>query len=291
MMSSSFVDLHTHSTASDGTDSPAVLVQKAARTGLSALALTDHDTVSGLDEAAQEAEKLGIDLLPGVEISAHYPRPGIMHLLGYGFDPHHPTLTALLIRLQAGREERNAFLLRELNAVGVQVTEGELLAVAGGRGVVGRPHFARLLTLKGYVPHPTAAFRYYLGNAGRFRFDRYEPTAREVFEVIHAAGGIVSLAHPLQLRRENHAQLAHLIKDLADQGLDAVETIYNDHRESFVAELQDLCRRYGLLPTGGSDYHGSAKKWLTLGKAGDTRRVPREWYEAIVDRLGERAAA
>ena len=286
-----FIDLHAHSTASDGTDAPAALVRKAKRAGLSAIALTDHDTTAGLDEAQAEADRLGIDFLPGIEISATYPRPGVMHLLAYGFDPDEPTFRRMVDRLQVGREERNAFLVEQLNAAGVRISFEELRQVAGEGGVIGRPHFAKVLALKGYVPHPQAAFKYYLGNSGRFRFDRPEPTPREAVAAVHAAGGIVSCAHPKQWRKANAAQLAHELKSLADQGLDAVECVHSDHRESFVAELEALAERFGLLKTGGSDYHGGAKKWLTLGKAGSLRRVPRGWYDAIVRRLREQRIA
>lgn len=286
-----FVDLHCHSLASDGTDSPAPLVGKAIRAGLSAVALTDHDTTAGIQEAAREAQRLGIDFVTGIEISASYPRPGVMHLLGYGFDPEHAGLRRLMADLQASREQRNRFLIAQLCAVGVRIDEEELRAVAGNTGVVGRPHFARLLALKGYVPHPQAAFRHYLCNTGRFRFSRYEPAPAEAIATIHAAGGIVSAAHPLQWRKENFAQLACELKSLADQGLDAVEVLHSDHRDSLIAELETLADRYHLLKTGGSDYHGGNKKWIALGRAGERRRIPREYFEAMLARLRSRAAA
>lgn len=286
-----FVDLHAHSLASDGTDSPAELIRKAHLAGLSAIALTDHDTTAGLAEAASEARRVGVDFLPGIEISATYPRPGVMHLLGYGFDPDHPAIRQLTDDLQSSRVERNRFLIEQLNAVGVRIDEEELNAVAGNIGVVGRPHFAKLLALKGYVPHPQAAFRHYLGNDGRFRFDRYEPTPAEAISAVHAAGGLVSAAHPMQWRKENFAQLAHELKSLADLGLDAVEVLHSDHRDSLVAELETLADRYGLLKTGGSDYHGGIKSWITLGRAGERRRVPRGYYERLTARLAERPAA
>lgn len=286
-----FIDLHAHSLASDGTDAPAELVRKAKHAGLSAVALTDHDTTDGLPEAAAEARRLGIDFLAGIEISASHPRPGVMHLLGYGFDPRHPALRRLTADLQASRIERNRFLIRQLNDVGLRFDEEELNAVAGNTGVVGRPHFAKLLALKGYVPHPQAAFRYYLNNAGKFRFDRYEPMPAEAIAVVHAAGGLVSAAHPMQWRKANFAQVACELKSLADQGLDAVEVLHSDHRESLVAELESLADRFGLLKTGGSDYHGGAKQWITLGRAGQRRRIPREFYERLTARLGERRAA
>ena len=286
-----FVDLHTHSTASDGTDAPAQLVRRAKAAGLTALALTDHDTCAGVAEAADEAKRVGLDFIPGIEISAAYPRPGVMHLLGYGVDPDHPTLVALCDRLQTARHERNLFLVDALNEVGIRVTYEELLDLAGRTGVVGRPHFAKLLYLKGYIPHVNAAYKYYLGNTGRFRFDRQEPEPGEAIAAVHAAGGVVSLAHPNQLQKQNFAQLRHEIQYLAHLGLDGVEVIYNDHRESFVAELKDLCRRHDLLMTGGSDFHGHAKKWIVLGRCGMRRRVPRKLYDRLLDRLAARRAA
>ncbi len=301
-----YVDLHSHTTASDGTDAPSALVRKAKAAGLSALAITDHDTVAGIDEAAHEAQRLGLDFLPGIEISAAYPRPGVMHLLGYGIDPANPTLLALIGRLQEARHERNQFLVNELNAVGVHVSFEELIDIARGSPhsprsaeastdpndyVIGRPHFAKLLFIKGYIPNMQAAYKYYLGNTGRFRFDRNEPEPAEAISAVHAAGGLVSLAHPNQLRKSNFAQLANEVETLAAVGLDAIEVVYNDHRESFIVELKELCRRHNLLTTGGSDYHGSCKKWIVLGRCGMRRRVPRKYYDRLLGRLQARQAA
>lgn len=266
-------------------------MRKANQAGLSAIALTDHDTTAGIDQAAAEARRLCIDFIAGIEISATYPRPGVIHLLGYGFDAHHPAMLRMMSDLQASRIQRNRFLIEQLNAVGLRFDEEELNAIAGNTGVIGRPHFARLLALKGYVPHPQAAFRHYLGNAGRFRFDRYEPTPAEAITAIHTAGGLVSAAHPMQWRKTNFAQVAHELKSLADQGLDGVEVLHSDHRESLVAELESLADRFGLLKTGGSDYHGGTKKWITLGRARDRRRIPRQFYDDLLARLRSRAAA
>ncbi|MEL7237532.1 MAG: PHP domain-containing protein [Planctomycetota bacterium] len=281
------VDLHMHSTASDGTDTPTQLVHKAKRAGLSAIALTDHDTVAGVAEARDAARRVNLDFVPGIEVSASYPRPGVMHLLGYGIDIEHPALSRLTANLQDARAERNAFLIDRLQSVGIDIDHAQLRAFAGSDNI-GRPHFAKLLFAKGYIPHVNAAYRYYLGNTGKFRFDRREPEPAAAIAAIHEAGGVVSLAHPIQLRKQNFAQLANEIKNLADAGLDGVECIYNDHRESFVCELKDLCRRFDLLQTGGSDYHGGAKKWITLGRCGQSRRVPRKLYDRLLERLAAR---
>ncbi|MEM6561771.1 MAG: PHP domain-containing protein [Planctomycetota bacterium] len=282
-----YCDLHAHSTASDGTDAPAALVRKAKAAGLSAIALTDHDTVAGCAEADREARKLGIDFLPGIEVSCLYPRPGVIHLLGYGVDIHAPALRSLTDALQSAREQRNAELLAKLQGAGVSITMDELLEAAGG-GQIGRPHFAQVLTERGYVAHPNLAYRWYLGEGSHLQVRREEPTPAEAIQRIHEAGGVAVLAHPKQLRKDNFAQLRAEVADLARLGLDGIETIYNDHRESFTHELDLLAKAHNLLRTGGSDYHGGAKKWITLGRPGNRRRVPRERYEAVINRLQQR---
>lgn len=291
-----FVDLHCHSTASDGTRRPAEVVREAVDAGLSAIALTDHDTVAGCDEAAAEAEKLGIDFLPGIEISAAYPRPGTMHILGYGVDPAYPALAELTERLQAARRERNLKIVDTLRAKGVAITMAEVERAAGlgddGKpvGVVGRPHFARVLIDKGYAKTNAGAFAKYLGQGGSAYVDKEQFTPAQAIDLIHQSGGLASVAHPKQLQKTNDAQLAGEVKDLADAGLDALEVIHSDHGESYVDQLSDLADRYGLLKTGGSDYHGSNKPHIAMGRAG-LRRVPRAFYDALVDRLADRRRA
>ena len=285
-----YVDLHTHSTASDGTDAPAEVVRRAKRAGLSAVALTDHDTTEGCAEAAAEARKLGIEFLPGIEVSCLYPRPGVIHMLGYGIDIDSPKLAAFTARVQGGRQLRNERLLEKLQAANLDITMDELQQISGG-GQLGRPHFAKLLFLKGYVTHPAQAFKHYLGNTGDFKIEKDEPTPAEAIAAIHDAGGVAVLAHPNQLRKQNYAQLQAEVRNLADAGLDGLECIYNDHRESFVHELKQLCKSLDLLPTGGSDYHGSSKKFITLGRVGTRRRVPRKLYDALQTRIRARRAA
>lgn len=281
-----FVDLHLHSTASDGTLSPRDLVAEVARAGLTALALTDHDTVAGCLAASEAAAEAGIDFLPGIEISCEFPRPGTLHLLGYGVDPHAPALHELTRRLREGRQRRNRRLVELLREAGVDITEDELLAEAAG-GTVGRPHLAALLVRKGVVDTVQQAFNRYLGQGGRFYVDKETTSAGRAIELIHAAGGLAVLAHPAQLRRDNHAQLMTVIKSLADQGLDGIEVIHSDHRESLIDFLSDVARRLGLLTTGGSDFHGSSKPHIRVGFAG-RRRIPRELFDQLLQRLRQR---
>lgn len=278
-----YVDLHTHSTASDGTLSPTALIQAAAQAGLTALALTDHDTVAGCEEARRAAHEAGIDFLPGIEISCEFPRPGTMHLLGYGVDPTQPALANLTRRLIEGRTGRNTKILALLNEAGMDVTEQELLAEAAG-GTVGRPHLARILIRKGYATDTADAFNRYLGQDGKFYVDKEVTTSRQAIAMIHEAGGVAVLAHPFQLRCSNYAHLQTVIKSLVDQELDGLEVLHSDHNESFIDHLLDLTARYHLLGTGGSDFHGASKPHIKLGLAGK-RRIPRETYDRLLERI------
>jgi hypothetical protein len=279
----SFVDLHCHSTASDGTFAPANVVALAVRSGLSALALTDHDTVAGVPEAAEAARKSGIDFLPGIEISCDVPKPATMHLLGYGVDPHSPILLDMTRRLIEGRNDRNPKIIQRLTELGVKISMQELEAEANG-GVVGRPHIAAILLRKGYVSSMKNAFDKYLAPGGAAYFDKERISPKQAIDMVRQSGGLPVLAHPSQLRTENDAQLDRTIKDLADLGLTGVEVIHSDNSEAMVAKYTALADKYGLLKTGGSDFHGSNKKDIQLGVA-NGRRVPRKFYDALVARL------
>lgn len=282
-MSESFVDLHCHSTASDGTLPPREVIRLAKQSNLSALALTDHDTVAGCADAADEAQKLGLDFLCGIEISAEYPHPGTMHILGYGVDPSNPALKSLTETLLAGRDNRNPRIVAKLNDMGVAVSMKEWEEEARG-GVLGRPHLAAILNRKGYVSSIKQAFDKYLGQGSPAYFDKERLTPRQAIERIHAAGGVAVLAHPVQLRTQNDAQLERVIKDLADLGLAGLETIHSDHDAMVVEKYSHLADRFGLLKTGGSDFHGANKKDISLGLARD-RRIPRAMFDALRERL------
>jgi predicted metal-dependent phosphoesterase TrpH len=281
-MPARLVDLHCHSTASDGTLSPADVVRLAKELDLSAIALTDHDTTAGCAEAEAEARRAGIDFLCGIEISCHYPRPGTMHLLGYGIDSDHPALTRLTQTLIEGRDRRNSEMVRRLNDIGIPVTLDDVRNEAGGE-VIGRPHIAAALVRRGIVSNTGEAFRHYIGAGGSVWVDKEQLSPRQAIEMIHKAHGLAVLAHPTQLRKTNDAQLTCTIKDLVDMGLDGLEVIHSDHRESFVDKMMELAKRYGLLTTGGSDFHGAAKPYIQLGRAG-RRRIPREFFDTLLQR-------
>jgi predicted metal-dependent phosphoesterase TrpH len=277
-----FVDLHCHSTASDGTLSPEEVVRLAKQLGLSALALTDHDTIAGIPAAAAEAKKLEIDFLPGIEISCEYPRPGTMHLLGYGIDPTNATLADLTRTLVGGRDARNQQIVDQLNQLGIPITLKEIQDIAGGK-VIGRPHIAEALVRRGVVSNTSEAFKTYLGQGGRVYVDKEQLTARRAIEMIRESGGLPVLAHPSQLQKENNAQLENVIKELIDFGLAGIEVIHSDHRDSLIDFLTNFAERYHLLKTGGSDFHGGNKPHIQLGKAGQ-RKIPREFFDALVER-------
>jgi predicted metal-dependent phosphoesterase TrpH len=287
-MKSNFVDLHCHSTASDGTYAPAEVVRLAHHRELSALSLTDHDTIAGLAEAAAEAKNFGIDFLPGIEISAEFPHPGTLHLLGYGIDPEIPALRDLTQSLLAGRDNRNPKIIARLQELGLDITMDEVENEAGGN-VIGRPHIAAILHRKNYVSSIKEAFNKYLAPGGLAYFDKERLTPRKAIEMIRESSGIPVLAHPVQLRTENDAQLERILKDLIDLGLAGIEVLHSDHDAALVAKYTALADKYHLLKTGGSDFHGGNKKDIDLGKA-NGRRIPREFYDALVERLSQTAA-
>jgi predicted metal-dependent phosphoesterase TrpH len=296
-MSNSYVDLHCHSTASDGTFSPTDVLKLAKERGLSALALTDHDTINGVAEASRVAAELGIDFLPGIEISAEYPHPGTMHILGYGIDPNSSVLRDLTATLLGGRDDRNPRIIAKLQELGVAITmeeveteaKVEVASVDGGppkKKPIGRPHIAAILLRKGYVSSIKQAFDKYLAPGGLAYFDKERLAPHTALQMINDSGGIAVLAHPIQLRYTNDAQLETVLKDLVDHGLAGIEVIHSDHDEKLIQQYTELGKRYGLVMTGGSDFHGTNKKDIDLGTARG-RKIPREFF----DRLRERVSA
>jgi 3',5'-nucleoside bisphosphate phosphatase len=284
-MPSSFVDLHCHSTASDGTLPPQAVVRLAVERGLSAIALTDHDTVAGVDPAAAEAEKVGIDFLSGIEISAEFPYPGTLHLLGYGIDPKFESLKNLTTTLLAGRDNRNPRMIAKLNEMGVSVTMQEWQAEARG-AVLGRPQLAAILHRKGYVSSIKQAFDKYLGQGAPAYVDKERLPPSRAIELVLQSGGVPVLAHPVQLRCENDAQLDRIIRELREQGLRGIECIHSDHDAALVKKYESIADRLNLLKTGGSDFHGTNKTNIDLGTA-NGRRIPRQWFDALASAAAE----
>lgn len=250
-------DLHTHSTASDGQYTPSELACLAKKRGLDLLALTDHDTVDGLDEAVKAGEKLGLRILRGIELSAR--EYGTFHILGYGINPEAPVLQALCSRMKEGRDERAPRLIAFLREKGMTISMDEVQEIAGG-AIIGRPHFAQAMVRRGYVASNREAFDRYLDtDEFRQRVERPKPSVRECIEAIKDAGGKVSLAHPYQIGIGETA-LDALVGELAGCGLDAIECYYPRHTAEQTAFYLDLAKKYCLHITGGSDFHGERVK-------------------------------
>ncbi len=270
-----FVDFHTHSTASDGTRSPAEVVALANEIGLAAVALTDHDTTAGLDEARTAAAKLAeLRFVPGVEVSARFAG-GTMHILGLGIDEAAPVLRELLASFVDARNERNPKILKKLQALGVGIAMDDVLAAAesfdpGRRRVIGRMHIAQAVVAKGFAQSVADAFVRYLGDDAAAFVDKERLEAREVIEAIVDGGAHAVLAHPVQLNLGDGEEFEALVRRLADAGLGGIEVYHPNHSPEQTRRYLDLARRLGLMVSGGSDFHGQAKPGVNLGRP----RVP-----------------
>ncbi len=274
------IDLHTHSTASDGKFSPAELIRLAGEARIEVIALTDHDTLSGLGEASSEASRIGVEFIPGIEISAVFS-PGTMHMLGYFIDPADAALTETLSWLRGGRDDRNLLILARLAELGCPLDLEEVAVLAGGESV-GRPHIARAMVTHGYVSTFKEAFDRYLGKGAAAYVDREKMTPEKAIEEIRRAGGLPVLAHPQTLGL-GEEDLAKVLGRLASLGLDGVEAYYYSHSDAETANYTSLAERFGLLVTGGSDFHGPGMVDSSLGTGRGNMNVPR----SVADRLTE----
>ncbi|MDN5364383.1 MAG: 3,5-nucleoside bisphosphate phosphatase [Eubacteriales bacterium] len=245
-------DLHTHSTASDGADTPAQIVEKAAAIGLKAVGITDHDAVDGLAEALQRGKELGIEVVPGVEINTDYEGQEV-HILGYYIDFQHPSLLATLEDMRRFRRQRIESMVGKLRALGLDIHIDEVKEVAG-EAAMGRPHLARVMMEKGYVNSVTEAFERYIG-LGRLAYvPRTHLTPFAAVEIVRKAGGIPVLAHPGLVGRDE------LIPRLISVGLMGLEVWHSDHTAEDANRYLALAEKLDLLVTGGSDYHGGEVK-------------------------------
>lgn len=272
-----FVDLHTHSTASDGGLDPQALIDLAEKCQLAAVGLTDHDTTAGLARAAARAAGYPeLTFVPGIEVSALLAtRPGAtLHILGLGIDPEAPKLQALTANLREARIQRNPRIVEKLQAVGIDITLDDVFAVANAAAIgldpegriVSRVHFAQVLMQKKVVATFFDAFEQYLGTKGQAYVPKDRLAPREVFDAIHAAGGAAFLAHPPSMQYDNDAQLKRLVHDLVEAGLDGIECYHNTHTLRETRVYLDLADQLGLLVSGGSDFHGAGKPAVPLGR-------------------------
>ncbi len=268
------VDLHTHSTASDGTFRPSEVVYLAKKMGLQALALTDHDTLDGLEEAYQTAKENDLPFLCGVEISVKFSGPGHFHLLGYFLEPP-LKLGPVLERLKLARLKRNEQMIEKLKALGINVSMDELKALA--QGEIGRPHFATLLVQKGYVRSAEEAFAKLLQKGAPAYVPKALLSDEEAIKVIRDAQGIPVLAHPITLKLKEKDLRTYLIK-LKELGLMGIEVYYSEHTKDYTKFLEGLAKESALLKTGGSDFHGANKPDIKLGLGFGNLRIPYECY-------------
>ncbi len=258
------IDLHVHTTASDGTMSPAELVRYAKGKGLRTIAITDHDTIEGIEEGLQEGSKRGLEVIPGVELSVDYSN-GTMHLLGYYIDITCTELTDKLMVLQQARAERNLKMIDKLRALGMEIDLAEVATVAE-HGQIGRPHFAQAMVKKGYVQNIPDAFDRYLRKGGPAYVEKFRLSAEEAIHVIRTAGGVTVLAHPFTLNQPQPHEFDAVIGELKQRGLEGIEVHYPEHSEGQKKLYRDVAQQYGLLITGGSDFHGLTKDAIDLGE-------------------------
>jgi predicted metal-dependent phosphoesterase TrpH len=277
------IDLHCHSTGSDGTDSPNELVEKATAHGLSAIALTDHDTTVGLAEAITAAETCGIELVPGIELSIEDGDIRRFHLLSYFIDRENPALTSVLENVRRWRSDRNTLMLERAQAAGIDLTLEDLQREAGPDAtVIGRPHFAKALIRKGIAADIPDAFDRYLGAGGLLHEPKPSLSPAAAADLLHNAGGITILAHPGLIKWAGHDELDQYIGVLADAGvLDGIECYYFRYSDEQTDFFLGLAKKHNLLISGGSDYHGNNKPDIPLGSVYHGKPLP----DSILDPL------
>ncbi len=285
------VDLHIHSTASDGTNTPAEDVRLAIEAGLSAMALTDHDTTQGYDEALAELTRakeenpdLDLTLVPGVEISAGYKGRDI-HILGLFIDPHNEELCRELKRAIINRDSRNDKIIARFKELfDITITHEELCA-GNPKTVVTRAHFARVLCERGLVTDKNEAFKKYLNNDAPCYVPRDFMEPEEAIRLIKNAGGVPIIAHPL-LYKLNHGEVLELLeKRLLPAGIEGMEVLHSTNKEGDAEMLKAMAEHFGLLKSGGSDYHGKNKPDIRIGVGRGNLSVPYEYFEKICERV------
>jgi predicted metal-dependent phosphoesterase TrpH len=282
------IDLHTHSHHSDGTLAPGEVVRLAKEAGLRAVALTDHDTTAGWAEATEAGRALGVEVIGGTEVTARFPGRA-MHLLAYGWDVRDVAMQTLLREIRAGRDARNPLIVERLAGLGCALSMDDVHAEARGEAV-GRPHIARALVRKGHAPDVRAAFSLYLRDGG----PAYVPTEtvepQEVIATVVSAGGVAVLAHPKQLRLDGPVATEALVRSLAAAGLGGIEVWHPSQDAAERAAFLALAQATGLVPCGGSDFHGANKPDVRVGTGDGTISVGYETWEALRARCAARAA-
>jgi 3',5'-nucleoside bisphosphate phosphatase len=278
------IDLHCHSVFSDGSDTPEAICELAAAAGLTAVALTDHDGLDGIERARSRADELGIRLVSGCEVSCTWS-PGTLHMLCYFVEPGDGPLPHELARLAEDRATRNERMAAKLEALGLPISYAEVIEEAGGKGV-GRPHFAAVLVRHGVVGSIQEAFDTYLAKGGAGYVNKTRVSPEEIILTARASGALAVLAHPFSLGLEG-AELEAAIGGLAAVGLSGLECYYSRYSVERREQLAAIAGRHGLVATGGSDYHGTYKPDLHLGVGEGDLHVD----ESVLAALDERKAA
>lgn len=295
------VDLHSHSTASDGRLTPQQLVARAREIGLRALALTDHDTVGGLEALHAAAKDSGLETISGVEISADFAK-GTMHIVGLFVSTADPEFRAFLKKLADGRNIRNPQIVEKLRGMGFDITMKEVedeagIGVEGGGGgaidkSIGRPHISAVLIKKGFVRNKQEAFDKYLAKGAPAYVSRFVASPEESIRQIHSAGGIAVLAHPTYLKAESTDEMERIVGDLKSKGLDGIEVHYSTHTPEQTELCARLATKFDLTPSGGSDFHGETGrtgKTVELGTGiGNSLRIPYRVLEGLKARHAAR---
>ena len=274
------IDLHTHSTVSDGSQTPLEVAKSAGQAGCSAFALTDHDSLDGIFLAAEAAAAENVRFVPGCEISC--PHAGTLHLLVYFVEPGEGPLQDELVRLQEVRRDRNVRMVQRLGELGLPITYEEVVAEAGGTGV-GRPHAAAVLVRNGAAASINDAFDRFLGKGKPGYVEKERLAVADAVALATASGGVAVLAHPLSLNLTLR-ELALTVAELAEAGVVGLEALYGRYSPQERADLAAMAARHGLVATGGSDFHGSYKPDLAVGVGRGDLDVP----DDVVDQLAER---
>ena len=257
------IDLHTHSTASDGTLSPKELVLLAERQGLAAISLTDHDTIDGIEEAYEEAEKCSLKFIPGIEISGEY-FPGPVHILGYWIDWENSTLKSVLDELIGFRNNRNFIIIEKLNELGLNIDYSEVEALAMD-SVVGRPHFAEVIVKKGFADSINDAFNKYLAYGRAAYMSKKRLSVSQGVDLIRSAGGFPVLAHPGHYGFPDPISFKNAVTDLKRKGIAGIEVYYPTHSVNEIQLFKMVAEELDLAITAGSDFHGAVKPEVKLG--------------------------
>ena len=279
------IDLHVHSTASDGTFTPGEIIRLAQVLALGAIAISDHDTVDGVREALTRGIPPTLGFITGVEISTaappEIPVDGSLHILGYGFDVDDPALGEALGRLQEARKRRTPRIIERLRALGFDLTV-DRMAAEFGNGPLGRPHVARLMIDQGIVGSVDEAFNQYLGRSGPAYVEKYRIPAADAIRIIRGAGGIAVLAHPGVVNLPPDRSAADLVARLVEMGLGGIEAHYPAHRPDQIEAYTALADQYGLRITGGTDFHGTVTPDIMMGCGRGDFHVPYQLYENLL---------